>query len=150
MRSWVAVWVFGASALALGGLVGCDAIDRRVARSGAGAGGGERAKPMKLTTEPEGVTVSMGGDALGQTPIILDANRIEWPLTVRVHFEEEHREFTLEEYAPVRTLAADQGQVPGDVEVKEKAREEREKKREKRRTKLKVNEVKGAEHISPY
>jgi hypothetical protein len=151
MRSWVAVLVFGVSALALGGLVGCDAIDRRVARSGAGAGGdGERAKPMKLTTEPEGVTVSMGGDALGQTPIILDANRIEWPLTVRVHFEEEHREFTLSEYEPVRTLAADEGQVPGDVAVQEKAREEREKKREKKRTKLKVNKVKGAEHISPY
>ena len=136
--------------LVLGASVGCDAIDEQVARSSGAGADAPRAKPMKLTTEPEDITVSMGGDALGQTPLILDANRIAWPMTVRVHFEEGHREFTLEEYEAVKTLAFDDGAVPSDVAVQDKAREERERRRRRNAAKVKVKKVRGAQHVNPY
>ena len=137
-----------ACVLALGVSAGCDEIDRQIARSS--GGDGPRTKPMKLTTETDGLTVSMGGDALGQTPIILDANRITWPLTVRVHFEEGHRDFTLEEYEAVKTLTFEEGTLSDDIAAQENVREATERRRRRNANRLKVKKVKGAQNVNPF
>ncbi len=138
-------------ACALGSL-GCDALDKQMASASRSADAPltKRMKPMKLATKEPGVAISLYGDSLGQTPIILDANQLEWPVTFRVFFEEGQREFTFEEYELQRDLTFEGGDVPEDIAIREGASEKKAAVRKKRKNKLKVNEVKGSKNVNPY
>ncbi len=148
MRSWKVAAGWASCVFVLSAMSGCDAIDRWVASTA--RGGAERMKPMKLTTDPEGLPVSVDGESMGQTPMILDANKMIFPMTFRVFFEEGQREFTLTEHEPVKVLTFDEGDVPEDIAVRDKAREEKARKRNRARGKVKVRKVKGSKHINPY
>ena len=122
-------------------------------RSSGSRGGGAQVRtvPMKLDVKgEESVMISHEGQALGQSPVIIDASSVTFPLEVRVHFEEGHRVYELTKHEPIVTFVFEEGEKPEEDKIEEAHQEKKAKARAKRRRRPKVENMKGTKNISPY